>query len=129
MKYYGSDVILRPPRFGKTTFLSMAHDFLNVARTDEELAERKRIFKGMSVHSADPTFVDEHCGKYPVIYINLKDVRPATLDDFRDSMARAIAAIIDAWEHAISDTSKAKLNFTRSRLNQMMNNMRNSIND
>ncbi|KAJ1669226.1 hypothetical protein EV182_008856, partial [Spiromyces aspiralis] len=56
MDDYSSDVILRPPRFGKTMFLRMAHDFLNVARTDEEFAERKRIFKGMSVHSADPTF-------------------------------------------------------------------------
>ncbi|KAJ1675076.1 hypothetical protein EV182_001984 [Spiromyces aspiralis] len=112
MDDYGSDVIFRPPRFGKTMFLSMAHDFLNVARTDEELAERKRIFKGMSVHSADPTFVDKHCGKYPVIYINLK-----------------VAAIIDAWEHAISDTSNTRLNRIRDRINRKIDNMRNSIFD
>ncbi|KAJ1674551.1 hypothetical protein EV182_003053 [Spiromyces aspiralis] len=37
--------------------------------------------------------------------------------------------VIKAWEHAISDTSKAGLNFTRSRLNQMMNNMNSSIDD
>ncbi|KAJ1680238.1 hypothetical protein EV182_000414, partial [Spiromyces aspiralis] len=123
------DVILHPRRFGKSTFLNMIHNFLNVARTDEELAERKRIFKEMNIHKVDPTFVDKHCGRYPVIYLSLKDVRPVTLNDFRDSIEQAIATIIKSWFHAISDTSKAELNFTRSRLNRMMNNIHNSIND
>ncbi|KAJ1671585.1 hypothetical protein EV182_007554, partial [Spiromyces aspiralis] len=110
-------------------FLNMARDFLNIAETEEELAERKRIFKSMSVHSADPTFVDKHCGRYPVIYLRLREVRPVTLDDFRLDMASAIFTAIDEWCHAISDTSKAELNFTRDWLNQMKSNMRNSIND
>ncbi|KAJ1674672.1 hypothetical protein EV182_002803, partial [Spiromyces aspiralis] len=129
MKRDSSDIIFRPPCFGKTLFLRMAHDFLNVAGTGEELAERKRIFKEMNIHKINPTFVDKYCGRYPVIYLSLKDVRPVTLDDFRDSMEEAVSTAIDAWEDAISDTSKAELNLTRGRLNQMKSNMRNSIDD
>ncbi|KAJ1677615.1 hypothetical protein EV182_005804, partial [Spiromyces aspiralis] len=71
MKHDSSDIILRPSHFGKTMLLNMVRDFLNVVGTDEELAERKRIFKSMNIHKVDPTFVDEHCGRYPVIYLNL----------------------------------------------------------
>ncbi|KAJ1678618.1 hypothetical protein EV182_003686, partial [Spiromyces aspiralis] len=117
-----SDIIFRPRRFGKTTVLKMIRDFLNVAETEEELAERKRIFKSMNIHKVDPTFVDKHCGRYP-------DVRPDTLDKFRHSMARAISMVTDAWHHAISDTSKVELNDIRDRLNRMKSNMSNSIDD
>ncbi|KAJ1679080.1 hypothetical protein EV182_002768 [Spiromyces aspiralis] len=129
MKNDSSDIIFRSRRFGKTMALKMIRDFLNVAGTEEELAERKRLFEDMSVHSADPTFVDKHCGKYPVIYLSLKDVRPTTLDEFRDSMALAIFMATDNWLHAISDTSKAELNDIRDWINQMKSNMRNSIDD
>ncbi|KAJ1669521.1 hypothetical protein EV182_008721, partial [Spiromyces aspiralis] len=106
----------------------MIHNFLNVARTDEELAERKRIFKGMNIHKVDPTFVDKHCGRYSVIFINLKDVRPTTLDEFRHSMAQAIFMVTKAWRHAISDTSKTELNDIRDRLNQMKRKMYDNLN-
>ncbi|KAJ1679592.1 hypothetical protein EV182_001733 [Spiromyces aspiralis] len=123
------DVIFRSRCFGKTMFLNMAYNFLNIAETEEELAERKRIFEEMSVHKVDPTFVDEHCGRYPVIYLRLREVRPVTLDEFRDSMEEAVSTAIGGWEHAISDTSKAGLNITRGRLNRKIDNMHNSIDD
>ncbi|KAJ1675936.1 hypothetical protein EV182_000295 [Spiromyces aspiralis] len=129
MKYDSSDIILRPYRFGKSMFLNMACDFFKVAGTDEGLAEKKRIFKRMNVHRVDPTFVDEHCGRYPVIHLHLKYVQSATWDGFRDSMEQIIATIIDKWWHAISDTSKAELNDSRNRLNQMKSNMYNSVDD
>ncbi|KAJ1680287.1 hypothetical protein EV182_000305 [Spiromyces aspiralis] len=124
-----SDVIFRSRCFGKTIFLNMAHDFFNVAETEEELAERKRIFEEMNIHKVDPTFVDKHCGRYPVIHLNLKDVRPVTLDNLRDSMEEVVSTAIDEWGHAISDTSKAELNFTRGRLNRKIDNMHSSIDD
>ncbi|KAJ1674198.1 hypothetical protein EV182_003766, partial [Spiromyces aspiralis] len=129
MKLRSSDIIFRPRRFGKTMFLNMAYDFLNVAETEEELAERKRIFEEMSVHKVDPTFVDKHCGKYPVIYLNLKDVRPVTLDQFRSKIARAISMVTDKWEHVISNTLRTSLNRIRGRLNRKIDNMHNSIDD
>ncbi|KAJ1678970.1 hypothetical protein EV182_002990, partial [Spiromyces aspiralis] len=124
-----SDIIFRPRRFGKTMFLNMAYDFLNIAENEEELEEKMLTFKEMNIHKVDSTFIDEHCCRYPVIYLSLKDVRPATLDDFRDLMAEAVSTAIDEWMDAISDTSKLRLNFTRGRLNQKINNMNNSIND
>ncbi|KAJ1680291.1 hypothetical protein EV182_000277 [Spiromyces aspiralis] len=129
MNNYRSDIIFRSHCFGKSTFLNMAHDFLNVARTKKELAKRRRIFKDMNVHSADSTFVNKHCGRYPAIYLSLENVRPVTLDKFRHSMAEAVSTAIDEWRHAISDTSKAELNFTRGRLNRKRDNMHNSIDD
>ncbi|KAJ1679806.1 hypothetical protein EV182_001291 [Spiromyces aspiralis] len=129
MKYDSSDVILRPRRFGKTIVLKMIRDFLNVAGTDKELAERKRIFKSMNVHRVDPTFVDEHCGKYPVIYLSLKDAYPTTWDDIRFGMTRVISTAIENWDHAISDTSKAELSDSRDRINRMKYSIRNNIDD
>ncbi|KAJ1677407.1 hypothetical protein EV182_006241, partial [Spiromyces aspiralis] len=113
MKPCSSNIIFRPPRFGKTMFFSMTHDFFNVARTDEELTERMRIFKEMNIHKVDPTFVDEHCGRYPVIYINLKV----------DSMAQAISAVIDEWHYEIYDTSKMEINEDRDTFNRMKRDM------
>ncbi|KAJ1680279.1 hypothetical protein EV182_000297, partial [Spiromyces aspiralis] len=124
-----SDVIFRSRCFGKTIFLNMAHDFFNVAETEEELAERKRIFEEMNIHKVDPTFVDKHCGKYPVIHLNLQDVRPVTLDNLRHSMEEAVSTAIDEWGHAISDTSKTKLNLIRDKLNRKIDNMHSSIDD
>ncbi|KAJ1675919.1 hypothetical protein EV182_000343, partial [Spiromyces aspiralis] len=129
MKHDSSDIILRPRRFGKTWFLTVAHDFFNVAETKAELAKRKRIFKKMNIHKVDPTFVDKHCGRYPVIYLSLKYMRSDELDKFRSDMARAISKAIDKWCHAISDTSKAELNDSRNRLKQMKSNMYNSVDD
>ncbi|KAJ1679498.1 hypothetical protein EV182_001924 [Spiromyces aspiralis] len=107
----------------------MIRDFLNFAGTDEELAERKRIFKAMNIHKVDPTFVDEHCGRYPAIHLSLKDVRPVTLDKFRHSMEQAVSTVIDEWEHVISDTSRTGLNHIRDQLNRKIDNMHNSIDD
>ncbi|KAJ1674730.1 hypothetical protein EV182_002683, partial [Spiromyces aspiralis] len=119
MKYGSPDVILRPRRFGKTMFLNMAHDFLNVTRPDKELAERKRIFKEMNIHKVDPTFVDKHCGRYPVVHLDLKVV----------DMASVISTAIAKWHHAISDTSKAELNDSRNRLKQMKYSMDDCVDD
>ncbi|KAJ1674456.1 hypothetical protein EV182_003235, partial [Spiromyces aspiralis] len=128
MKDDSSDIIFRSRRFGKTMALKMIRDFLNVAGTDKELAERKLTFEEMNVHKVDPTFIKKHCGKYPVIYLSLKGVRPITLDDFQDSMARAMSAVTDELYHVISDTSKTELNDIRDRLNQMKRKMYDNLN-
>ncbi|KAJ1677176.1 hypothetical protein EV182_006716, partial [Spiromyces aspiralis] len=59
------DAIFRPRRFGKTMFLNMAYDFLNIAEDEEELEEKMLTFKEMNIHKVDSTFIDEHCCRYP----------------------------------------------------------------
>ncbi|KAJ1675900.1 hypothetical protein EV182_000346 [Spiromyces aspiralis] len=82
MKLRSPDIIFRPRRFGKTMVLKMIHYFLNVARTDEELAERKRIFEEMNIHKIDPTFVDKHCAWRHAI----SDTSKTELNDIRDRL-------------------------------------------
>ncbi|KAJ1673814.1 hypothetical protein EV182_004508, partial [Spiromyces aspiralis] len=117
-----SEIILRPRWFGKTLHLRTIEAFFNYSCIVGMRARKQWLFRGMNIHKVDPNFVDEHCGKYP-------DVRPATLDEFRDSMAQAIFTVTNAWRHAISDTSKVELNDSRDWLNQMKSNMRNNIDD
>ena len=63
----GSDVtcILRPRRFGKSTNLSMLQSFLSIG---SQAASFRRYSIGKQT-----AFVKQHCGKYPVVYLNLKD--------------------------------------------------------
>ncbi|KAJ1672510.1 hypothetical protein EV182_007034 [Spiromyces aspiralis] len=91
MDSYSSDIISRPSHFGKTMFLNMARDFLNIAETDEELAERKRIFKSMNIHKVDPTFVDEHCGRYP-----------AELNDSRDRLKQMKSNMCNSADDSVA---------------------------
>ncbi|RLC14739.1 MAG: hypothetical protein DRI57_14000 [Deltaproteobacteria bacterium] len=63
-----AEVILlpRPRRFGKTLNMSMLRYFFE--KSDED---RKPLFDGLAIRS-DPCF-EAHQGKYPVIWMTLKD--------------------------------------------------------
>ncbi|KAJ1674878.1 hypothetical protein EV182_002383 [Spiromyces aspiralis] len=89
--------------------------------------KKEQLFREMNIHKVDPNFVDKHCGRYPVIYLDLKNVRPATLDEFRDSIAEAVSATIDKWRRVISETSDKSLDRIRERLNRKIDNMHSSI--
>ncbi|KAJ1678587.1 hypothetical protein EV182_003750, partial [Spiromyces aspiralis] len=63
-------LVARPCSFGKTMFLSMAEDFFGVPR-NETLEDKQARYRDMMV-GAIPGFIDEHCGRYPVIRLDLK---------------------------------------------------------
>ena len=56
----------RPRRFGKTLGMSMLRSFF-------EIGTDKSLFDGLYI-SQNKSLCDEHMGKYPVIFISLKDV-------------------------------------------------------
>ena len=65
--------ILRPRRFGKSLNLSMLKSFLSIGAVSSHF-ERFLI-------SNDKEFVDEHCGQYPVVFVDLKDCKGDTWEE------------------------------------------------
>jgi len=68
-----AEIILlpRPRRFGKTLNLNMLKRFFEKSAEDV-----KPLFKGLVIEKA-PCF-DEHQGKYPVIWLTLKDIKESS---------------------------------------------------
>ncbi|MBS0349602.1 MAG: AAA family ATPase [Proteobacteria bacterium] len=64
-------VIVRPRRFGKTLNLSMLHHFLS-AEIDGKPTQP--LFDGLKILSAGEKY-QQHQGRYPVIFVTLKDVK------------------------------------------------------
>jgi hypothetical protein len=63
--------ILRPRRFGKSTNLSMLKAFLSIGAKPEQF-DRFKIAQHVD-------FVSQHCGKYPVLYVDLKECKARSL--------------------------------------------------
>ena len=66
----------RPRRFGKTLTISMLENYFNIKKKEEN----KDLFKGLKIENASST-VKEAQGKYPVISLNLKEVKDVTWED------------------------------------------------
>ena len=82
-----NDVTLftRPRRFGKTLTLSMLDYFFSIDKKEDG----SRLFSGLSIASAGPEYMEEQ-GKYPVIFLTLKDFYNPTWD----SMFRSLQLLI-----------------------------------
>ena len=77
----GANVILipRPRRFGKTLNLSMLRYFFERDEREENRTLGKELFSGLAMEKS-PLF-EEHCGRYPVIFLTFKDVKERCFDD------------------------------------------------
>ena len=67
-------LITRPRRFGKTLNMNMLRSFFDVGR------DNRHLFEGLKIMEY-PEVVEKHQGKYPVVYMTLKDVELFTFDD------------------------------------------------
>ena len=65
----------RPRRFGKTLNLSMLKYFF-----DKNGPENKKLFKDLKIWQTGNN-IKQHCCKYPVIYLTLKDAKAETWED------------------------------------------------
>ena len=67
------NLFTRPRRFGKTLNMSMLKNFFEIG-TDETL------FEGLYI-SENQKLCEEYMGKYPVIFLSMKDVDGLTYDE------------------------------------------------
>lgn len=79
-------LITRPRRFGKTLTMSMLKYFFSIQQQDTG----KDLFAGLAIERAGNRYQQER-GKYPVIFLSLKDFSmdswPEMLDGWRDFLA------------------------------------------
>ena len=88
----------RPRRFGKTLNMSMLKYFFDVK--DKE--ENKKLFENLKVF--DSEYMSEH-GKYPVIFVSLKDLKEDTWEECLESIKDIMYKIFNEY------------NFLREKLN------------
>ena len=67
------NLFTRPRRFGKTLNMSMLKNFF-------EIGTDKSIFDGLAI-SKEKELCEQHMGKYPVVFISLKEVDGSSFED------------------------------------------------
>lgn len=87
-------LITRPRRFGKTLQLSMLKYFFSNAEEDKS---NKRLFENLYISNSKPQILS-HFGKYPVVFLSLKDIKEDNFIVFQESFTRLISKLYS--EHA-----------------------------
>jgi hypothetical protein len=84
-------VITRPRRFGKTLNLTMLHYFLSSEYYGTKTAG---MFDGLKIANVDEgKYLKEHQGKYPVIFVSLKQVNNNTFEDAYGNLLNTLSLL------------------------------------
>ena len=81
----------RPRRFGKTLNMSMIKYFFDVRNKDEN----RKLFEGLKIFGSE--YMKEQ-GKYPVIFVSLKDLREDTWEDTFENLKSFISDLYAEFE-------------------------------
>ena len=81
----------RPRRFGKTLNMSMIKYFFDVRNKDEN----RKLFEGLKIFGSE--YLKEQ-GKYPVIFVSLKDLRGDTWEDTFENLKSFISDLYAEFE-------------------------------
>ena len=81
----------RPRRFGKTLNMSMIKYFFDVRNKDEN----RKLFEGLKIFGSE--YMREQ-GKYPVIFVSLKDLRGDTWEDTFENLKSFISDLYAEFE-------------------------------
>ena len=81
----------RPRRFGKTLNISMIKYFFDVRNKDEN----RKLFEGLKIFGSE--YMKEQ-GKYPVIFVSLKDLRGDTWEDTFENLKSFISDLYAEFE-------------------------------
>ena len=108
----GSEVTLftRPRRFGKTLNMSMLKAFFEIG-ADAAWFEELKISK-------EKDLCDKHLGKYPVIFMSLKEVSGLNYEEAVSKFRDLMAEIIGKYEFMLYDHKLSA--FQRQRLEKML---------
>ena len=93
----------RPRRFGKTLNMSMLKYFFDVENKDEN----RKLFKNLKI--SDSIYMSEQ-GKYPVIFISLKDLKENSWEECLESLKDIMYKVFNEYEFL-----REKLNFVEKR--------------
>ena len=93
----------RPRRFGKTLNMSMLKYFFNI----ENKEENRKLFENLKI--SDSTYMSEQ-GKYPVIFISLKDLKENNWEECLESIKDIMYKVFNDYEFL-----KEKLNLVEKR--------------
>ena len=80
----------RPRRFGKTLNMSMLKYFFDVRKSEEN----KKLFKGLKI---EKTSYFEMQGKYPVIFISMKDVKEISINKCKEKLEDMIVNLFRGY--------------------------------
>jgi hypothetical protein len=78
----------RPRRFGKTLGMTMLKAFF-----EHQKPKNRMHFTGLNIESVPEAMV--HFGKYPTIYLSLKDIRADHWDMAKDMLREKMAGLVD----------------------------------
>ncbi|MGL6099011.1 MAG: AAA family ATPase, partial [Fusobacteriaceae bacterium] len=84
-------LMCRPRRFGKTLNMSTLKYFL----TMKDAEENRKLFEGLNI---EKTEFMEHQGKYPVIYLTLKELTGKDYEEFYEDFKGLIAELYEDHE-------------------------------
>jgi hypothetical protein len=100
-------LIPRPRRFGKTLNLTMLKAFFEMGEPGN-----RELFRGLKIEQDSEAMV--HLGKYPTIYISLKDIRAKNWETARGMLIKAISDLVEEHQHLWEKSTKAtnKKSFT-----------------
>ena len=93
----GSSVLLftRPRRFGKTLLMDMFANFLRIKDSDQNenidtFIDNTVLFKDTAIMQ-DKAFVEKYMGKFPVIFLSLKNIKGDNFTEAYNNLAEEIS--------------------------------------
>jgi len=90
----------RPRRFGKTLNLSMLRYFFE--KTEQE-QETKGLFKGLDIEQTSE--FEEHCNKYPLIFLTLKEIKDISYENAISSLNQIISKEYSRHKYLLKSTT------------------------
>ena len=93
----------RPRRFGKTLNMSMIRYFFDVKNKEEN----RKLFENLKIYNSE--YMSEQ-GKYPVIFISLKDLKGDTWEKCFENLKKIMYKIFNKYEFV-----REKLNIVEKR--------------
>jgi hypothetical protein len=103
-------LIVRPRRFGKTTNLTMIRYFFE---KHPNLENCEYLFKGKKIWQEGSEYT-EHCGRYPVVYLTLKDIKTPDWKGCEEKLKKLIADEFKRHNYLLSDdllTTQDRIDF------------------
>ena len=91
------NLFTRPRRFGKTLNMSMLKYFF-------EIGTDRSLFDGLHI-SSNEKICSEHMGKYPVIFLSLKNAEGLNFDTAKYQMVELIAREAERFPFLAKDTN------------------------